>query len=67
VPFRCVFIFLEEAMTTEGCWVTFYDGEDMEGATLSINGPINVPDMNVYKFSNGRKGAGQTHYNSCNV
>lgn len=28
----------------------------MQGATLSINGPIDVPDLNAYEFSNGRKG-----------
>lgn len=43
-------------MATDNCWVKFFDGEDMDGATFTSYGPINVPDFDVYKFSNGNKG-----------
>lgn len=42
-------------MSTDGCWVQFYDGNNESGGTIRFDGPMNVADMNNYIFSTGEK------------
>ncbi len=42
-------------MSTDGCWVQFYDGEEERGGTLRFDGPIDVAILNNYILSTGEK------------
>lgn len=42
-------------MSTNGCWVQFFDGRNMTGGTLRIEGPAEVPKLDAYHLSTGEK------------
>ena len=42
-------------MTTEGCWVTFYEHKGFTRGRITFRGPLNVPRMDVYRLDNGKR------------